>query len=603
MNKIILITLVLFVNSTTLHAQNSKNFSRLYNAALQDERLRAYDQAALKFEALLQAYPQNNAYYQGLKRNLLRLDKYPELLAVVKKRLSVFSDVAGNSDLGLALYKMGRTEDARAQWQKTEALFPHNAAVYIQIANGFLSLGLPNEAIDTYKRGRKEINDASIFAVELASIFSNQGEKAKATEEYLNYYKKSPRQIRWIETQILSFLNSSDSLRVLDEINKFIRDQKTPDLPVLQLYANSLKNMNQMQEALRILNQIEIHAQKNGKNYRTGQYLYQFGQEAFRQKAYDPALQAYRMLLHDWPDSRFANDAAFKTAFIYSQQKKYNESLGMLEKFLERNPSHFEANYLKGMILLNELHEPAQATDVFEPLYKNGRTHDLKRKAALALGDAYLQKGEFSSSEKWYQRALQTTDPGQILSKNQVYYKLAEVHFVNKKYALAKQTFSQLKPGASSVNITNDLINDALEFSFLIDDNLADSTGVLAHYADYKKHRFQNKLSDAESELQEIATNFSSAALAPVALVELISLFIEQGKDAQAETALRLFPEKFQQSELVDEVYFMLAELLIKTERAAEAKEYLNKILIEYPYSTFLEETRARLRKISPAEL
>lgn len=64
LNKIFLFTMLIV---TILSAQESNNLQRLYNQALQFERMRVYDQASAQFEILFNANPRNIAYYQGLK--------------------------------------------------------------------------------------------------------------------------------------------------------------------------------------------------------------------------------------------------------------------------------------------------------------------------------------------------------------------------------------------------------------------------------------------------------------------------------------------------------------------------------------------------------
>lgn len=175
LNKIFLFTMLIV---TILSAQESNNLQRLYNQALQFERMRVYDQASAQFEILFNANPRNIAYYQGLKRNLLRLEKYEQFLQKVKQRLSVQNDVMGNADLGSAYYKLGQSEDAMYQWDLTLQKYSGNASAYIQVANLMLQEGLVDQAVKTYKLGRKNLKDESLFAVELANIFASRDQRA-----------------------------------------------------------------------------------------------------------------------------------------------------------------------------------------------------------------------------------------------------------------------------------------------------------------------------------------------------------------------------------------------------------------------------------------
>ncbi len=579
-------------------AQDKNELKRLYSVALQKERSRSYEQAAINFERLFHLYPANNAYYQGLKRNLVRLERYQLLLTVIEKRLSVLNDVAAHADLGLVLYKQGQIREAQRQWQNTLDRFSTNAMAYIQVAAAQLGEGLVAQAIKTYKRGRKKLGDNAIFAVELANIYAGSDEKAKAAAEYLKYYRKNTRQVRWVEAQILSYLNSSDSLQILMTIRREIEATDPPDLNLLKIYANSLKSMNRRRSAMQTLIKIEEVASKIVRNYRPGEYLSRFAQESYQQEKYEIALSAYTTLQEQWPDSPFNREAFYKAAQIYEKKGDYSAALNQLQAFLANNRQHFNGNYLQGMIYLSDLHQPERAIPVFELLFKSSRTRRQKRQAALALGDAFLQHGDLITSARWYREALGKSETFDVARKNEVYYKLAGVQFVGKKFLQAGQTLAKIKSARGSNN-HDDLMNDALEFSFLIADNLADSAAALSRFADYKLFLARNDFKAAESALEDVAQKYPASALAPEALIGLATLYAQQNDEHKQELTLRRFTEKFAESDLMDEACFSLAKILAQTGHSREAAEYLNKILVEYPYSTFLEESRTLLRQLS----
>ena len=595
---IIYILLILFAGAS--QAQDKIERNRLYSLALQKERNRAYDQAAVQYEKFFRFQPAKSAYYQGLKRNLLRLEKYQLLQTVIEKRLSVIKDPAASADLGMVFYKRGQVEAAHDQWQHTLDRFSANAMAYIQVASVMMAEGLSGAAIKTYLTGRKKLKDDTAFAVELASIYANRDEKARAAVEYLNYYRKNPRQIRWLESQVISYLNSADSLQVLQAVRTAVDRDSPADINLLKIYAKCMKSLNRKRAALDIIIRIEKIAAGSNRNYHAGAFLNQFAREAFQQGKNELALAAYKELITRWPESRLSNEARYKTARILEEQGNYAAALKQLDNFLITNKGHFAANLLRGSILAKDLHQPEQAVAIFSALFKRVRIRPQQRQLALALGDTYLQLGEYSQSEKWYRQALRKSDSFNLTQKNEVFWAMANAQFIAKKFSLAAASLAKIKP-ASDVKDRDDLMNDALEMQFLISDNQADSSGALSLYADFKGALARFDYSAAVASLENIEQHHSDSALAPESLLQLAALFALHGEQQKEESALRRFIEGYADSGLLDEVYFKLADLLMQTDRTKKAAVYLDKILTDYPYSTFLEASRLMLRQVAPA--
>lgn len=585
--------------TTTLMAQQTKKLNALYNTALRFERMRVYDQAIIQFEKLFKANPKNSAYYQGLKRNLLRLEKYELFLQTVKYKLAVQDDVMGNADLGFAFYKLGRQDDAKRQWDLAIKKYAGNASIYIHVANILLREGLVDQAVKIYMLGRKNNKDETLFAVELANIYANRDQRAQATKEFLTYYTRNKRQILWVEGQILSYINSEDSLAVLDEIQKFVKKQKAPDIPLLLLYANSLKSLNKSDEAIEVVLQIEKTTTGRGRKDRAGHYFNQFAAEAYRQEKYEIALKAYAILLQRWPESPYANDATLKTAYIQKNKQNYRQALSILDGYIKTNKNKFEAEFLKGKILAENLREPKEAVAVLTPLFNTSRARDYQRITAYALGDCYMQMAMLDEAERWYIQALQKTEPHNVGQQNVVYFRLAEVKFMNRQFTRTLNTLGKIKARRTPKVGSEDLHNDALEFSFLIEDNLPDSAGALASYAAFKKEIAQYNSENAADTLKSLLAHFPRAALAPIALINLANLYKAEGKMKESEETLRQFLTAYADSRYTDEVLFELADHVASTGKKEEALSYLNEILVSHPYSTYLEETRQKIRALS----
>ncbi len=76
-----------------LAAQNPQLNAARLNQAQTYERVGQYDRAAELYQSLFDSDPRNGAYYQGLRRSLLSLRRYEELLAAINRRLTIINDL------------------------------------------------------------------------------------------------------------------------------------------------------------------------------------------------------------------------------------------------------------------------------------------------------------------------------------------------------------------------------------------------------------------------------------------------------------------------------------------------------------------------------
>ncbi len=582
-------------------SQTPQRLQQIYRMATDFERMGNYDRAARQFQILFDQQPQNTIYYRGLKRNLERLGKYQEVVQVIRRRLSIVDDALGRSDLGGALYKLGKADEARQVWQQTLQRFARNSGAYAQVASAMIANQLFDEAIDVYKRARRAFGSDVMFAIELANAYTAKSQYERATREFIRYLERNPRQLPYVQRRILQFFDEADSLKILRTVEEAVRRKQPAPIPLLKLQAECLKRLGRFADALDIYRRIEERRPQKDRN--RGSELYNFANEALRAGQQDIAIRAFRLLLQQWPDTPFVQTARMNLADAYLDMGQPEAALQILDEIIS-NPGQrifkFRALLKKGEIFLHALNRPEDAIEVFETIFQTYPDLQARRGAAIALGDCYVKIDRLDRAREWYEEAFKLTQRSDQALRNRILFQQARLAFFESRFNEALRLFEQIQPITSRAARagSEDLVNDALDWIFFIEQGLPDSTGALPLYAQAQKFIEQEKYRQAEETLSRLVEQFPKTAIAARALLDLGDI---QGQNQQTEARIatyRRLLKEYPSSVYADAALFFLARALESAGRTAEAIEHYEKLLVEFPESIYLEQARYRLRAL-----
>ncbi len=580
-------------------AQNRVQLQQIYRIATDYERMGYYDRAASQFRLLFEMQPQNATYYSGLKRNLERLGRYDELIEVIQQRQEVVEDALSYSDLGSALYKRGEADAARRAWKMALKKFPRSTVAYAQVASAMLANQLYDEAIAVYQQARKKFNNPYLFSIELANVYSAKSNYGKATEEFLHYLEKNPRQLSYIQRRILSFFDETDSTRILKVVSRLAAPEKSPSPALIKLYAECLKRVGDFDRALALYLRVE-ESKKETDRSRGGE-VYNFAAEAARAGRQQIAIRAYRLVVERWPKSPFVFSARIGLADAYLAQGQPEAAIQVVEGLLNRKVPHvfrLRALQKKAQILLDALGRPQEAAEVYETIFSTYPDRLARRTAALALGDCYIRLDDFDRARDWLARAQQLLSDNEVVLQNRILYKQAQLFFFEQRFTKAQELLSRIQPAPKIQSRTpvEDLVNDALDLTFFIDQALADSAGALRLYAEAAKLRAQRHLQEAAQKLENLVARFPRSVVAPRALMELAEIYAGLGRGEERIAAYQKILADYPASLYVDAALFHLARAYEELGRLADAVRHYEKLLVDYPESIYLEEARHRLR-------
>ncbi|MFQ5675757.1 MAG: tetratricopeptide repeat protein [bacterium] len=189
-------------------------------------------------------------------------------------------------------------------------------------------------------------------------------------------------------------------------------------------------------------------------------------------------------------------------------------------------------------------------------------------------------------------------------ARDEALFKSANLDFMQGDFDRALEKLQKITKKIAQGKANARFVNDALELTFLIEENRDDSKEALALYGQAKQQQLQRRPAEAIKSLQSILSNYPSAAIVDESLFDLGELENQRGNYSAAieyfEGLLRDHPESLQ-NELAQKRIAEVYEIgLGDSQKAYEAYE---KILRNYPNSVYVEEVRQKLREILPKRL
>ena len=599
--KYVLCALVVILNSqfSVLQAQAQTKQNVSYKAALALERQGQFQKAVESYAKLFKSYPENSSYYHGLKRNLERIGKYDAMIEVIQKRLLIVNDILGKADLGYAYYKNNDKERASEIWNNLLEKNKTNAVSFIHVASAMLRNGLHDEAIRVYKNGRRILKKPYIFSLELANIYSSKLEYALAIREFLSYVNLNPRQVSYIERRILTQFQLDSQEAILQEVKKAVVASEYKSRTLLRIYASCLKKVDRFADALEMLLEMTEIAPPSDKKNSNEIMLYNYANELIQLKQIDLAVAAFDSLTRRWPGSSFYFPARLNRAKALQAGAKYTEALQAFDEIIgqTKNERFLQQALLDKGQLLIKVNRPENALKVFLAIQNKFQQKPVQKQAALFLGDTYFAMDKFTKAKASYNRALRLGDTQDPVYNNQINYKLGELLFAQHKFNQAIAYFEKIqmvKKGLASSH----LYNDALEFILLIEENEADSSGALVHFADFYRLQKQGRQAAGFEMLENLVSKYPGSALRPHSMMEMAAIHVAEKNHADALKLYSRVEKDHPDSFYSDYALLQRARLLEQTGAFEKALAHYEKVLTKYPQSIHLEEARARIRAL-----
>lgn len=592
-----IIFLFAILSTVCSHAQEGNYDAFLARQFLQNGE---FAKAAQYYEELYNQQP--NEYYEVFLSVLIQMNDFEKAEKIIKSRYKQ----SGNNplyllDLGDLYLKQNKPSEAEKQFSKTIKELKADRYSIAQIAQKFILLKQTDYAEKTYIKAKEVLKDKAAFNLDLAHLLYLKNDITGMINAYLDEAPYIAYKLTDIETGLQKALNDEKTKDALEkELLKRVQANKTTfvyqDL-LIWLYMQR----NDFDGAILQAKSLDLLRNETGEN------VMRIARTASEQKDYDAAIKGYQYVINKGANypwyvnanlelinvkrDKIVNATQYNKEQLYSLKETYVSFIRNFSNQYTTTHAIIELAQLEALYI----HEIDSAIALVQPIVENPATpKDLLAKAKLYLGDYYL-----IAEQPWESLLLYT----QVEKEQKGNPMGEEAKYRNAKLAYYKGDFewAQTQLKIIKANTSEFISNDAIDLSVFILDNLnTDSIDyALLQFAKADLLRYQNKLDEAEAILNEIVKNYATTALQDDILFLKYKIEKDRQNYAAAANYLELIVRDFSDDLLADNALFYLGELnQLFLHNEEKAKEYYEKIIVEFKDSTFAIEARKRYRKL-----
>ena len=569
-----------------------------------------WEKAAALYLELYESKPQSH-YYRFYFYCMKQLGEYSKLEKFIK---DVIKKNPSNSlmyevNLGYLYNVSGDSKKGNKKYEEVISDLGKNPMQIPVVASEFYIWGEVKYAIKAYMKGREINKDPYAYALDLANMYSAEGNNQAMSEEYVNYTMAYPDQLTAIKNRlqgILAIDNDGSKREALKNTFKRIT-QKNPErielMDMLIWLAIQEKDF-----ALAYEWSVSLDRRMNDG----GKMMMSLGDMALSNEDYEIAFQSYQHVVNKgknsdlYPTAKInalnarylsvINKPNYKKSDFTAVEKDY---LSLFDEFgknkttilLMQNYAHLLAFYLdrkeEAITVLEEAIDIPQAS----------QQHIAQVKMELA--DIFVFTGDVWDALLLYSqvdKAFKNSPVGY-----EAKYKTAKLSFYMGEFEWANAQLKVLKAATDRM-----IANDAIELSLTISDNMEiDSTYEgLTIYAHADLLIAQHKYDEALVVLDSIPRLSILHSLNDDVMMKKAEIALLRLDYLSADSLLAKIVTQFPTSILADNALFMRAQLNDKKLKKPEiARECYRQLITEYGGSIYTSEARKELRMLREGDM
>src|SRR3972149_8674781 len=258
-----------------------------------------WEQAAELYEALFLSYPQNVVFFEGLRRGFTQLKQYDKAIDLIQDWIS---GKPGNpsmlSELAGVYYLKGDERKADSLWQLVIKTDPRNPSFYRIVASKLMEFRLYDRAIQLFLDARKATGNNEQFTDDLAMMYTAFQQYEDATREYVSMLNARPDQLPSIQARISMMVTHPEALAAARRVVGAEIDRRKEHAPLRRLAAwlsMEAKEYTAALEEYRIIDRL---------TKASGNELFNFGQMAAQERAFEAAARAFQEVVEQYPTDR-----------------------------------------------------------------------------------------------------------------------------------------------------------------------------------------------------------------------------------------------------------------------------------------------------------
>lgn len=621
-NRNTLVCVLCILLSANVFAQSQQEIQIANEYLLKGEK----EKALAAYQSLAKTPGNIPVIHNNYLNLLLDLAKYKDAEDYVE-RISKHdpNNLTYKLDLGLIMIRSGELSKADKYFKNLIKVNAEDIYKIKQIADYLGAHSLLDYATSALLQARTTHENPKLFTLELANLYRIQGKREEMVTEYLNYATQVPANRNYIKNLLQVLLTKPDELETLEKI-LFQKVQQDPESEVfvdLLIWAN-IQQKNFYGAYIQSRAYDKRFKNENSKTL-------EIAQIALSNKDYESADKGFTYVVREYVNTE--NYLPARLGLIRAREAKVKSSfpvkkdsihylIGEYESFITSypdDPNAHEAQLNEALLFAYYLDARDTAIQKLNQLAANPRVNlSTKSRAKLELGDIYMFKGEPWESTLLYSQVEKTQKETPVGYEAKL--RNAKLSYYRGDFKLAQEHLDILKQAT-----TREIANDAMELSMRIKENtVVDTTGAaLKEYAAIEMLLYQNKMDEAMKGIEKLRGEIKiledpaeavknnkrvgdtirttdlvkvSTILDDVYWLEA-NLKMKQGKFKESVSLLQSILDEYGEDVLADDAYFLQGEIyeqhLHDKEKAMEIyREFLNK----FPGSVYAAEARKRFR-------
>ncbi len=616
--KYVVVPLAVMCLLSPLQAQDADAEFQL-RLAQSFEQTGDWERAAALYEKLYGAQPDNELYFEGLRRANLQLRAYEKVVNLVELRLKAQpGNMALLASLGSIYYESGSEQKADSIWNRLIEIDPKNIGLYRVVASQMMEHRLFEQAVNTYRAGRTASGSENAFTDELAGLYTVLQQYTAASIEFIRLLKAYPQQLPFIENRIASFTIRDAGLRAAIEVTRDEVRRGPENIVLRKLDAWLSMEGKDYQTALEEYRVIDRLSNSNGAE------LLDFARRASLEGSYFIASQAFHDIIDRSRNLAIVSQARFGYARsmedlsseadssevppathaslhydpsptrISETKKSFQNVVQLYEAVISDYPNSdlaAQSFYRIGIIHMERFFDLNDALESFGKAKSATRTAELTADASMKTAEVYVLQNDLTSARNEYQSLLRIPYPTYQQSAQ---FRIAELDYFGGKF---DSTLIDLKP--LTANLGSDLSNDALLLQYFVMENKESKPAALGEYAKADLLMRQQKYAESLARFTDIVKTYPTTLLVDDATLRIAELHLLLNQLNEALATFQHIVNDMPESILRDRAQMRIAEtfqrILKDKDKAIAAYE---QILSKFPNSLYLEQARKRIRQL-----
>ncbi len=548
-----------------------------------------YKDALDIFQELYRTDPGNVLVIKGIQecyRELQEFDKLIDLLTGVTGRFPTNMD--WQIDLAEAYYLNDEHINANQIWYGIIDRQPKNIAAYRRIAGSMINQRLFDQAIDVYTRAQQNISGQQNLHIDIANLYKLELAYGKASDHLLEFYKHNPKQLSFVQNQILTLTDQPDKVpEIIEAVENFSRrypDQKG----VTELKAGIYVKLGKYDLALQSYRALED--EKSG-----GAFLLNFALSARNNGAYGEALEAYQVILGLNTIKPNPSQICYDMAYCYKKMAS-PENPAYLSRAVSiydslagartQGPVKLASLENLGDIYYQSYFDLDRAQSYYNEFLKLTPANKNRDRVLLKLGDVYRAKNDLGMAQKTYSQATRQEERSISI------FKQAELVYFRGQFGQAETNFEKL---LQRIGPNHALTNDILTYLADIREHKNDSL-ALAAFADAQLLEIREKKSESAEIFSRLV--YDKTPLKYRALTCGVQNLLDLDRNEEASRILTFYQDNWPDDVNIDAIYYLHGVTAEQMHEPQTALQFYQSILINYPNSLYLEEARTRARRL-----